>query len=361
LIVDAAQNNSFRAIQQAWQSGGTVQYVPGAAGAEGEPGTSGKYVISGLNANVIEGMVSDLALRAERGSASGTRISRPRVALYRPWGGNIDEGWTRWLLEVYGFEPVTIRNFDVAAGDLDARFDVIIFADYGANTILEGNQKGSVPPRYAGGIGKMGVRHLEDFVRGGGTLVTINNSSMFAVDQFNLPVENAIDGVGRNDYFLGGAILEMIVDPHHPIMTGMPERAKVVVGRGPVFTTTEGFEGSVLAKYAEHGSPLLSGFLRGEEYLQGYASALDVELGEGHVILLGARPQWRAQPFGNFRIVFNAALFHGDVAANAAGSPDFWTPPEPKEEDEDEEQSSEQNRRRPGMGGPGGMGPGGSH
>ncbi len=361
LIVDAAQNNSFRAVQQAWKSGGTVQFRPGTVGADGEPGASGKYVISGLNANTIAQMVSGLALQAERGTASGTRISRPRVALYRPWGGNIDEGWTRWLLEIYGFEPITIRNFDVAAGDLDSRFDVIIFADYGANTILEGNRKGTVRPRYAGGIGKMGVRHLEDFVSGGGTLVCINNSSMFAIEQFNLPVENAIAGVSRGDYFLGGAILEMVVDPSHPVMTGMPERAKVVVGRGPVFTTKEGFEGTVLAKYAEHGSPLLSGFLRGEEYLQGYASALDVELGDGHVILLAARPQWRGQPFGNFRMLFNAALFHGDVAANAAGTPGFWTAPEPREEEEGEEQDSEQPRRRPGTGGPGGMRPGGSH
>jgi hypothetical protein len=206
----------------------------------------------------------------------------------------------------------------------------------------------------------MGVRHLEDFIRGGGTLVCINNSSMFAVEQFNLPVENAIDGVSRSDFFLGGAILEMTVDPYHPVMTGMPARAKVTVGRGPVFTTKDGFEGTVLAKYADHGSPLLSGFLRGEEYLQGYASALDVELGDGHVILLGARPQWRGQPFGNFRMVFNAALFHGEVAASAAGSAGFWTPPPPKEDDEGEEQETEQSRRRPGMGGPGGMGPEGS-
>jgi hypothetical protein len=304
-------------------------------------------------------MVADLALQARRGSASGTRVSRPRVALYRPWGGNIDEGWTRWLLENYGFEPITIRNFDVAAGDLSSRFDVIIFADYGANTILEGNRKGTVPPRYAGGIGKMGVRHLEEFIRGGGTLVCINNSSMFAVDQFNLPVENAIEGVSRREFFLGGAILEMMVDPVHPVMTGMPERAMVMVGRGPIFTTTEGFEGTVMAKYADHGSPLISGFLRGEEHLQGYATALDVELGEGHVILFGARPQWRGQPFDNFRMLFNAALFHGDVAANAAGSAGFWMPPEPREEDEAGEQEGEQPRR-PGMGGPGVMGPGGS-
>ena len=58
----------------------------------------------------------------------------------------------------------------------------------------------------------------------------------------------------------------MIVDPSHPVMSGMPERAPVVVDRSPAFTTEEGFEGRVLAKYAPEGSPLLSGYLLGEQF-----------------------------------------------------------------------------------------------
>ena len=50
--------------------------------------------------------------------------------------------------------------------------------------------------------------------------------------------------------------------------------------------------------------------------------------GEGHVILLGFKPQWRGQPFGSFRTLFNAALFYGPHAASAEGDPGFWTPPE---------------------------------
>ena len=32
-------------------------------------------------------------------------------------------------------------------------------------------------------------------------------------------------------------------------------------------------------------------------------------LSGGHVLLIGFRPEWRGQPFGTFRVLFNAALF----------------------------------------------------
>ena len=244
----------------------------------------------------------------------------------------MDEGWTRWLLEAYDFEFTSLRNADVLAGGLRGRYDVIIVADMGSGQILNGFARGTVPPRYEGGIGAVGVRALDAFVRDGGTLVTFNNASMFAIGQLHLPVRNVIADLDPAEYFMSGSIVEMEVDPSHPVMSGLPARAKVVVERSPVFTTEDGFEGAILARYPAEGSPLLSGYLLGEEHLQGYAAALDVSHGDGRVILLGMRPQWRGQPFGNFRIVFNAALYGAQVAAVAPFNPDFWEAPQ--EEDE---------------------------
>jgi len=93
------------------------------------------------------------------------------------------------------------------------------------------------------------------------------------------------------------------------VMAGMPASAAVFVQGSPAFETLEGFEGSILARYAGSGSPLLSGYLLGEKYLQGKAAALDVTCGAGHVLLIGFRPAWRGQTFGTFRVLFNAALY----------------------------------------------------
>jgi len=335
LVLDPAQNNTFPVLHAAWEAGGTVQFRPGEAGEAGEGGESGAWVVSGVDRATQDGWVETYALRAQRGEAGGTRVERPRVALFRPWGGNMDEGWTRWLLERYGFDPMTIRNADVRAGELGERFDVVVLADFGPRTLVEGRQEGTMPPRYTGGIGKEGIRNLEEFVRRGGTLLCINSSSMFAVEEFHLPVKNVVAGLDNEEYFLAGSILDLEVDPYHPAMAGMPRDARMTVGRGPVFTTEEGFEGAALAKYPENGSPLLSGYLLGEERLHGHAAALEVRHGDGHVLLMGLKPQWRAQPFGNFKILFNSVLFHGEVADEAEGSPDFWhAPPEEEEAQE---------------------------
>jgi hypothetical protein len=134
--------------------------------------------------------------------------------------------------------------------------------------------------------------------------------------------------LSRNDYFVSGSLLEVQTDPAHPVMSGMPERASLFVGYSPVFATLEGFEGSALAKYQSNGSPLMSGYLLGEEHLNGYAAALDVKHGDGHVILLGFRPQWRGQSFGTFKVLFNALLYGGRVAATGYDNAEFWTSPD---------------------------------
>jgi len=325
LIVDPAQNNAFRAIHRAWAAGGRVSFIPGVPGADGAPGTSGRYAITGPGSDAA--VVRELALQATRGAA-GSPLRQPRIGLYRPWAAEIDEGWTRWTLERFGFDFASLRNPEVLAGDLGSRYDVIVIADMSSSRIMNGFQKGSVPARYAGGLGAAGVRELDAFVRAGGTLVCLNGSSQFAIDELHLRVENVVSGLPRDEYFQSGSIVEMIVDPSHPVMSGMPDRARVVVGRSPVFATLDGFEGAVLAKYPTDGTPLVSGYLLGEEHLAGYAAAVDVSHGDGHVVLLGMRPQWRGQPFGNFRILFNAALYTSELAALSAESPGFWTRPE---------------------------------
>jgi hypothetical protein len=318
LILDPAQNNTFRAINAAWDAGARVGFG------------NGRYSVSGLSNQVAERLARDLALQASRGSGSGTALPRPRIGLYRPWAPSMDEGWSRWLLERYGFDFSNLRNAGIHAGDLRSRYDVILLPAERAGRLKDGYAKGTVPSRYEGGLGEVGLRELDAFVRAGGTLICMNQASDLCIDELHLPVENVVREVGRDAFFSSGSILEVRADTRHPVFAGMADRGNVFFDRSPVFTTSEGFEGAALAVYQDEGSPLRSGYLLGEEHLQGMAAALDVRHGDGHVVLLGFRPQWRGQSHGTFKVLFNSLLFDGTVAEQAAGTEGFWSPPEPE-------------------------------
>ena len=108
----------------------------------------------------------------------------------------MDEGWTRWLLEQYEFSFSNVRDAEVRAGSLGKKFDVLILPSMQTKTLLEGHKKGTIPPQYVGGIGDKGVRSIKRFVAEGGTLVTLNAASLFAVERLGLPVTNVLKDLG---------------------------------------------------------------------------------------------------------------------------------------------------------------------
>ena len=301
IALDPEENNAFRAINRAWKEGATVQFAPPTGSR------TARYIVSGLSDDRQTNLVRTLALAGERTNQSGTAVRKPRIGVYEPWGGNMSAGWTRWILEQYGFEYLTLRPADFHS-PLSGRFDVVVLPDGARLRSGTGRSGRAVRPEYADDVTPEDLSAFEAFVRNGGTLVCLSTSSAFAIQQFKLPVTNVVGGLRPEEFFLKGSIVEASVETAQPIMAGMPVRAALFVDGSPVFEPQQGFSGTVLAKYAESGSPLLSGYLIGEKYLAGKAAALDVTLDAGHIILLGFRPEWRGQPFGSFRILFNAVL-----------------------------------------------------
>ncbi len=302
IALDPAQNNAFRAINRAWHEGATVQFAPAMESR------TARYIISGLPEDRQSEIVRALALSVERTGPAGVTVRKPRIGIYEPWGGNMSAGWTRWILEQYGFDYVTLRPGDFHV-PLTGRIDVAVMPDgarLGAATT--GRRGRVVRPEYDDSVSAEDLSAFETFIRAGGTLVCLNSSSTFAMQQFKLPISNSVNGLRPEEFFLRGSIVSVEMDVSQPIMAGMPAHASVFVDGSPVFDVQQGFSGRVLARYTDSGSALLSGYLIGEKYLAGKAAALDVPLDSGHVILLGFRPEWRGQPFGAFRVLFNALM-----------------------------------------------------
>ncbi len=331
LVVDPAQNNSFRLINRALAAGASLRFAP-AAGDR-----SGRYMISGADASKLDSWVKELYVRAERTTSPATSVATPtRIAIYKSSPGVMDEGWTEWLFDTFGYKYTLITPTELRAGNLASRFDAVVFASQGLGARGgRGGGGGGGGGRAGGGRGNAAadsaaadeVRAVDEFVRSGGTVVAWNQGATSVANALRLPVRNIVAGLDRKEYFTGGSVMQVITDRSHPVMAGMPGRADVFVSNSPVFTTLDGFEGAVLAKFPADATPLRSGFLNGAQYMQGFAAALDVKHDRGHVVLFAFQPQWRGQPTGTFRAIFNATYFAREVADQAKSSPGFWTPP----------------------------------
>ena len=340
LALDPAQNNSFRLLSRAMGEGASVRFLLANAGRQP------RYVVTGVEPAKLERWASELSVRAERMTTAATSGAIPaptRVALYKAAPGNMDEGWTEWLFDSHEVKYTLIAPADLRAGNLGARFDVIVLASQGITSAGRGGRggagaggppgggrgegRGAVPDSAAFADDSARVRAVDEFVSGGGTVVVWNQGTTPVINALRLPVRNVVAGLPRREYFTGGSIMRVTVDLAHPVMAGMPEQPDVVVSGSPVFTTLEGFEGAAIAKYAAEGSPLRSGFLNGVERMRGHAAALDIRRGRGHVLLFAFQPQWRGQPTGTFRLVFNSMFYARDLAAAARPTSGFWSPP----------------------------------
>jgi hypothetical protein len=249
-------------------------------------------------------------VKAPAGPAEGAvRKLRPvRLALYAPWQPSMDEGWTRWLLEQHEFPYSGIRAKEIRAGKLRERFDALILADIPKNQLLRGNTSEWTRPEHRGGLGEEGVAALKEFVRSGGTLITLGGSSLVPVEEFPLPLKNALKGLRANQFSCPGSILRVFVDPANPVAYGMRERASAVFYNDVAFEPAPGLGDAAVRTIARYpaGDLLESGWIGGEQHLHDRIAAAEVSYGRGRVVLLGFSPQHRAQPHGTFKLLFNS-------------------------------------------------------
>jgi hypothetical protein len=260
--------------------------------------------------------------------AGSDPLTAPRVGIYKPWLASIDEGWTRFVLEQYGFAPKSVDNKAIRAGGLNAAFDVIVLPDVDKDVIASGKpprREGGMryfpelPPEYAGGLEKEGAKALTEFVEQGGEIVALASSSEYLIEQLNIPVRNV---VGRGSEFsCPGALLRAHVEAGHPVTYGLPPEVALFVDEALAYETTlPGAEMKrwVLASYpAAEADVLLSGWMRGQETITRRAAAVATTYGKGKLVLLGFRAQHRAQTPATYPFLFNALYWSTDREAAA--------------------------------------------
>ena len=92
-------------------------------------------------------------------------VKKPRIGIYQPWSGNIDEGWTRWILEQFHFPFTVLHNADVRTATCASAYDTIVIAEMATRQIMDGHARrapcrGSMRAASA----RPGAQALRDFV-----------------------------------------------------------------------------------------------------------------------------------------------------------------------------------------------------
>jgi hypothetical protein len=288
--------------------------------------------VTGVSRRQIEQAAADYGLWVTTSdgvprNAAGPPVAfhAPRIGMYQPWGGgSMDEGWTRWVLEHYGFASTPLHNANLRAGKLRDKYDAIILADQSPRSIVDGANGQNIRPEYRGGIGDPGVDALREFVAQGGTLITLGAASDLAIERFGIPVKNLKAGLTRDQHFAPGTIVNVEVDTTNPIGYGVASRTCGFYNNSPFFNLVEGFASqkvAVIARYP-NSDVVASGWLKGEALMAGRAAVVSIDMNPGRIVLFGLRPQHRAQTHATFPLLFNALyLSTSDALGRMSSTP----------------------------------------
>ncbi|MDQ7907524.1 M14 family metallopeptidase [Phytohabitans sp. ZYX-F-186] len=239
-----------------------------------------------------------------------TGLKAPRLGLYDGFN-NYDEGWSRLTLEQFRFPYTTITNTVVRAGNLRAAFDTIVLPDATYNSMRNGRAAGSLPPEFTGGMTDAGIANLKAFVEAGGTVVTLNRAAQLPIRAFGVPVKDLSADAEETEYNIPGSVLNLGTDPSDPVAAGFAPTTAAFVADSPIFDVDADAQGVSVAATWPQSNLLKSGFLLGEDLIGGKPAIVTSELGQGQVVMIGFRPQHRAQSHGTYRFLFNAIYLGG--------------------------------------------------
>ncbi len=327
-VLGHRQNNFARACNRLLRAGVPVWLAREKFADSGREFEAGSLVVAGgaRAAEVLAAIARELSLPAAPLKAlpsSGLlRWKAPRVGLYQSWVANMDEGWTRWLLEQFEFSYTTLHDSDIRGGNLRGRFDAVVLPAQEFRSLLLGHQPGEPPereaergreprvqrPEYTGGLGLEGALQLKQFAEAGGTLVALDGAANLPIQSFGIPVRNVLAGLRSEEFYAPGSLLRVQVDTGHPLTFGMKKDAIAFFMNSPAFEVFEGATAKVLAHYPLREA-LASGWLLGERRLTGRAALVEAPLGKGRVVLIGFRSQFRAQSHNTFKVLFNSLYY----------------------------------------------------
>ncbi|MEM0284898.1 MAG: M14 family metallopeptidase [Sulfolobales archaeon] len=331
-VLDPRLNDSYYVVNRVLSSGGEVYRVFEAVDIGGLRLPPGAFVVrrDGVSRVLLEAA-------SERGvpvyglddlpQLRLLKVKIGRIGVYeRYYGGNMEAGWIKYVLDTYNFPYTELRDEPIKSGKLQEVVDIVVFPSDPLPFLTGENIEEELakrwgrpiklppyPPEYKSGFGKEGIEKLKSFVENGGVVVTMGESVELLTKGFNLPLRDVSEDIkDPRQFFCPGSTLKIQVDTTHPLGFGMPKQALAVFVDRPVLEIVpshmnEKFK--VVARYPERDI-LQSGWLIGENILSRKPALLEAEIGRGKAVAYSYRPIFRAQAHGTFKTLFNSLYIY---------------------------------------------------
>jgi hypothetical protein len=340
-LLDTRLNDSFRAVNRLIAAGEEVCRLQSEFAVEGAKHPAGTFFIASKSTTraIVEKLARELGTPfvgvAQSPGDNAVKLKPVRVGLWDRYGGSMPAGWTRMILEQFEFPFQVVYPPQLDRGGLKEMFDVIVFVD-GAMPGRGGaggfrpkekgkgpDRKDSIPEEYRGRSGSVTaditVPHLKEFLKEGGTILTIGSSTNLAslvgttIDDHltTRDAEGKGRPLGRDKFYVPGSLLRAKVDSSNALAWGMADEADVMFASSPVFKIPSESNGLKRIAWYDTKAPLRSGWAWGQEHLAGGVAIAEAEVGKGRIVLCGPQVLFRAQPHGTFKILFNAIVQAG--------------------------------------------------
>ena len=325
-LFSANENAAYKAVNLLLKQGFGIKRFTEKSNIGRKEYPAGTFWVAGNNLNNKLGEITtatgvDFHGINKESNVKTQEIKKFKLGIYKSWMANMDEGWSRWVFREHAFDLDTLQDADVRNGDL-SKYAAIVLPSQQPKRIMNGHDISRMPKEYTGGIGLEGTKALADYVKNGGTLITFDRASDFAIDQFGLPIVNVTKNLSDKDFFIPGSLIRAKVHTDKSLAYGMQKEIATSFSRSrafkiykPTYMGEGGKEdikkapvhkAEIIVQFAEKDL-LMSGWANGEKkHLKNKAAMIDVEYGKGNVVLFSFRPQFRGQPRGTYKLIFNS-------------------------------------------------------
>jgi hypothetical protein len=343
-------NDAFVAVNRLLKANEEVYWLKASTTANSKTYPAGTMFINAKASTlpIVQKLAADKGLSfdavASRPAGDMMKLKPVRIGLWDQYGGSMPSGWTRWIFEQYEFPFEVVYPGGLDAGNLNAKYDVLVFVDGGIperDTAAGGGggfggaqpAADTIPAEFRDRLGRVTVAktvpELKKFVENGGTVLTIGSSTALG-HHLGLPIRDALvertasgseRPLPREKFFIPGTILEARIDPTNPLAYGMNDHAMVMWDESPAFRLQPEaqLKGVKPVAWFDNATPLRSGWAWGQQYLDQAVAIVEAPLGKGRVVLFGPEVLWRAQPHGTFKMFFNG-IYYGAAMASPAGA-----------------------------------------